>query len=229
MQTILVVDDNANARRLVQDYLQAEGFRIVTAENGRDALFVARAESPDLILLDIMMPEMNGIDFIRIYRQESRTPIICLTAKIEESDKVVGLELGADDYLTKPFGMRELNARVRAVLRRIQPDPLDTLSVEERLTAGDLVLDRGTYEVTVAGENVNLTPSEFEILAALMRTPGRAFSRMELLDYLPGEAFDGAERTIDVHIRHLRSKIETDAKNPRYIETVFRVGYKFCK
>lgn len=227
MQKILVVDDNANARRLVQDYLETEGFRIFVAENGRDALFVARAESPDLILLDIMMPEMNGIDFIRIYRQESRTPIICLTAKIEEADKVVGLELGADDYLTKPFGMRELIARVRAVLRRIQPDPLETLPAEQRLTAGDIRLNRSTYEVTAAGQSVNLTPSEFEILAALMQTPGRVFSRLELLDYLPGEAFEGAERTIDVHIRHLRSKIEKDAKTPRYIETVFRVGYKF--
>ncbi|MEZ4661005.1 MAG: response regulator transcription factor [Caldilineaceae bacterium] len=228
MQTILVVDDKANVRRLVQEYLTEEGFHVLAAENGRDALFVARGEKPDLILLDIMMPEMGGYDFIRIYRQESRTPIICLTAKIEESDKVVGLELGADDYITKPFGMRELLARIRAVLRRVQPDPLDGVSTAEVLRVADVVLDRATYAVTVAEQPVNLTPSEFELLAALMRTPGRVFSRMELLDHLPGEAFEGAERTIDVHIRHLRSKIEPDAKNPRYIETVFRVGYKFC-
>ena len=223
MQTILVVDDKANVRRLLQDYLTEEGFRVVVADNGRNALFVARGEGPDLILLDLMMPEMGGYDFIRIYRQEASTPIICLTAKIEESDKVIGLELGADDYITKPFGMRELVARVRAVLRRVGPDA----PREEIVRAADVVINRTKFMVTVDGDEITLTPSEFELLAALARTPGRVFTRMELLDYLPGDALEGTERIVDVHIRHLRQKIERDPKAPRYIETVHRVGYRF--
>jgi len=223
MQTILVVDDKANIRRLVQEYLSEEGFRVVTADNGRNALYVARAEGPDLILLDIMMPEMGGYDFIRTYRQESAIPIICLTAKVEETDKVVGLELGADDYMTKPFGMRELVARIRAVLRRVGPGT----TAEEIIRAADIVINRSKRAVTVAGQDVALTPSEFELLAALARTVGRVFTRMELLDHLPGDAFEGTERSVDVHIRNLRKKIDSDAKEPRYIETVHRVGYRF--
>lgn len=223
MQTILVVDDKANIRRLVQEYLSEEGFRVVTADNGRNALYVARAEGPDLILLDIMMPEMGGYDFIRTYRQESSIPIICLTAKVEETDKVVGLELGADDYMTKPFGMRELVARIRAVLRRVGPDATQ----EEIIRAADIVINRSKRTVTVADQDIALTPSEFELLAALARTRGRVFTRMELLDHLPGDAFEGTERSVDVHIRNLRKKIESDAKEPRYIETVHRVGYRF--
>ncbi|MEM7127177.1 MAG: response regulator transcription factor [Chloroflexota bacterium] len=223
MQTILAVDDKANVRRLVKEYLTEEGYQVLTAENGRDALFVARSEKPDLILLDIMMPEMGGYEFISLYRQESNTPIICLTAKLEESDKVIGLELGADDYVTKPFGMRELVARVRAVLRRGASDT----RVSDVLRVSDIVVDRDTRQVTVADQPIRLTPSEFELLAALMSSPGRVFSRMDLLENLPGEAFEGAERTVDVHIRHLRKKIDPDTKNPRYIETVFGVGYRF--
>ena len=222
MTTILVVDDKANVRRLIQDYLTEEGYRTVTAENGRDALFVARQENPDLILLDIMMPQMDGFEFIRVYRQERATPIILLTAKVEETDKVIGLELGADDYVTKPFGMRELVARIRAVLRRIN----DRVHDSQRLRVDGLTLDRETRQVTVDDQVIRLTPSEFDLLAALMGTPGRVFSRMELLDCLPGEAFEGTERAIDVHIRHLRKKIEADPKHPHYVETVFGVGYR---
>lgn len=222
--TILVVDDKANIRRLLQDYLTEQGYRTLVAENGREALYVARAEKPDLILLDIMMPEMDGYEFIRIYRQEKATPVILLTAKLEEMDKVIGLELGADDYVTKPFGLRELLARVRAVLRRINGGAPEKNTLE----AGDLAVDVERRLVTVSGRPVNLTPSEFSLLTALMRTPGRVFSRLELLDALPGEAFEGAERSVDVHIRNLRKKIEPDASNPQYVETVFGVGYRFA-
>jgi len=222
-KTILVVDDKATVRTLLREYLSAEGFRVVTAGDGREALVVARYEKPDLILLDIMMPEMSGYEFIRQYRKEADTPIILLTAKVDETEKVLGLELGADDYITKPFGMRELVARIRAVLRRIEKPPQQP----QILRAADLVLDRAAHAVSVGGKPVNLTPSEFEILATLMASPGRVFSRLQLLEQLQGGAFEGAERTIDVHIRNLRSKIERDARRPDYIETVFGVGYRF--
>jgi DNA-binding response OmpR family regulator len=223
-KTILVVDDKSSVRRLVREYLGEEGFRVVTATNGREALYSARREKPDLILLDIMMPEMSGYEFIRAYRQESSTPIILLTAKIEETDKVLGLELGADDYVTKPFGMRELVARIRAVMRRAGGTPAPPSEV---LRAADITLDRGSHSVTVSGQAVELTPSEFDLLAALMAAPGRVFSRSDLLIELQGSSFEGVERTIDVHVRNLRTKIEKDPGQPRYIETVFGVGYRF--
>jgi DNA-binding response OmpR family regulator len=221
-KTILVVDDQDNLRRMVKDYLTEEGFRAVTAENGRAALFVARQEQPDLILLDIMMPEMGGYDFIRAYRKERDTPIILLTARLDESDKVVGLELGADDYVTKPFGLRELVARIRAVLRRTEREPAASV-----LRAGDITLDQERHLVEVGGQAVHLTPSEFELLAVLMASPGRVFSRMDLLQRVQGTSFEGVERTIDVHVRNLRAKIELDPGNPRYVQTVFGVGYRF--
>ncbi|MCB8986117.1 MAG: response regulator transcription factor [Ardenticatenaceae bacterium] len=224
MQTILVVDDKTNVRTLLREYLTEQGYRVVTAENGRIALFTARQEKPDLILLDIMMPEMDGYTFMRTYRQEADAPIILLTAKLEETDKVLGLELGADDYVTKPFGMRELTARVRAVLRRV--GRAETPS--EVLRVADVVLDKNGRRVTVADQDVQLTPSEFDLLAVLMASPGRAFSRLELLENLQGMALEGAEKTINVHVRNLRTKIEPDPANPRYVETVFGVGYRFC-
>lgn len=223
-KTILVVDDKKSLRDLVKAYLTQEGFRVVTANNGRRALLVARHEKPDLILLDIMMPEMDGYDFIRAYRRERDTPIILLTARLEESNKVVGLELGADDYVTKPFSMRELVARVRAVLRRIEKSPLPT----EVLRVADITLDKSTRQVKVGDQLVKLTPSEFDLLAMLMSAPGRVFSRHALLEQVQGVAVDSLERSIDVHIRNLRTKIEPDPGNPRYIETVFGVGYRFC-
>jgi two-component system, OmpR family, alkaline phosphatase synthesis response regulator PhoP len=222
-KTILIVDDKSSVRTLVRDYLTAEGFRVVAAENGRDALYVARHEKPDLILLDIMMPEMDGYEFLRLHRKERNTPVILLTAKVEESDKVLGLELGADDYVTKPFGMRELAARIRAVLRRVGQDA----PADEVLRAADVVLDKGSRTVQVADEAVRLTPSEFDLLAILMATPGRVFSRSVLLEQIGGSAYEGVERTIDVHIRNLRTKIEPDPSAPRYVETVFGVGYRF--
>jgi DNA-binding response OmpR family regulator len=224
MKQILVVDDKATMRRLLQEYLTEQGYTVTTAENGRQALFAARHEAPDLILLDIMMPEMDGYTFLQNYRQEAQTPVIFLTAKIDETDQVIGLELGADDYITKPFGMRELLARVRAVLRRTG----ETAAVNEILRAADIVLDKGSRQVTVGAQPVKLTPSEFDLLAALMRSPGRVLARQDLLEHLPGDVFEGAERSIDVHIRHLRKKIEADPQNPRYVETVFGVGYRFA-
>lgn len=220
---ILIVDDKAELRTLLKQYLTQEGFDIVTAKDGQEALFVARHEKPDLILLDIMMPEMGGFEFMRAYSREANTPIILLTAKLEESDKVLGLELGADDYVTKPFSPRELTARIRAVLRRMEKASLP----QDLLRAGDLTLDRAGRILTVRGQPVDLTPSEFELLATLMAAPGRVFSRMEILDRLQGTAYEGYERTIDVHIRNLRLKIEPDPSNPRYIETVYGAGYRF--
>ncbi|MEM7345307.1 MAG: response regulator transcription factor [Chloroflexota bacterium] len=222
-KTILVADDKANIRVLVREYLTKEGFRVVLAENGRDALYVARQEKPDLILLDIMMPEMGGYEFMRLYSREGDSPIILLTAKLEESDKVLGLELGADDYVTKPFSMRELTARIRAVLRRAEKQNQS----DKPLKVADITLDKNSRLVKVGDQFVDLTPSEFDLLATFMAFPGRAFSRSELLDNLQGMAFEGVERTIDVHVRNLRTKVESDPRNPRYIETVFGVGYRF--
>lgn len=222
-KTILVVDDQSNVRTLLREYLTAEGFRVVTADNGRQALYSARHEKPDIILLDIMMPEMSGYEFIRAWRKEKETPIILLTARLEESDKVLGLELGADDYVTKPFGMRELVARIHAVLRRTGK----TMPPSEVLRAGDITLDRTSHEVWVKERLVNLTPSEFDLLAILMESPGRVFSRADLLLALQGTTFEGVERTIDVHVRNLRIKIEADPGQPRTIQTVFGVGYRF--
>ena len=221
---VLVVDDKASVRTLVQDYLIEEGFQVATAANGREALFVARRAKPDLILLDIMMPEMTGFEFLRAYRKERSTPVILLTARLEESDKVLGLELGADDYITKPFGMRELVARVRAVLRRAGQDA----HAQEVLRVADVVLDRASHQVEVAGRMARLTPSEFDLLAVLMAAPGRVYSRAALLEQLQGPGGEAIERTIDVHIRNLRTKIEPDPANPRYVETVFGLGYRFC-
>jgi DNA-binding response OmpR family regulator len=224
-KTILVVDDKANVRTLVREYLTEQGFRVVAAENGQAALYVARQEKPDLILLDIMMPEMDGFEFIRAYRNESDRPIILLTAKLEESDKVIGLELGADDYITKPFGMRELVARIHTVLRRTGQIPHPS----PRLQIGEIFLDRESHSVMVGELPVHLTPSEFDLLAFLMNAPGRVFTRLDLLEDLQGTSFEGVARTIDVHIRNLRAKIEADPSNPRYIETVFGIGYRFVE
>jgi DNA-binding response OmpR family regulator len=221
---ILVVDDKKELRDLLMQYLNQEGFEVATAINGQEALFVARQQRPDLIVLDLMMPEMGGYEFLRAYSREADTPTIILTAKTEENDKVLGLELGADDYVTKPFSMRELTARVRAVLRRAEKAAVES----DVLRAADITLDRSGRLVWVAERQVDLTPSEFDLLATLMAAPGRAFSRLELLDRLQGAAFEGYERTIDVHIRNLRSKIEPDDAHPRYIETVYGVGYRFA-
>jgi len=219
---ILVVDDEERIRTLLQAYLTQEGFRVVTAANGKEALLVVQREKPELTILDIMMPEMDGYEFMRLYCKEHNEPVILLTARLEENDKIVGLELGADDYMTKPFSLRELTARIRTVLRRVGK----SLPPSNLLEAGDIVLDRDAYLVTVAGQPVSLTRSEFDLLAALASSPGRTLTRMQLLDFVQGVAFDGIERTIDGHIKNLRAKIEADSRNPIYIETVYGVGYR---
>jgi DNA-binding response OmpR family regulator len=221
---ILVVDDSANIRTMVAGYLESEGFEVATAADGRQALEEARALRPELVVLDIMMPAMGGYEFLRVFRQESDAPVVMLTAKIDEEDKVVGLELGADDYITKPFGMRELAARVRAVLRRAERQPRPPAV----LVAGDLELDRGRHSVSVAGRAVELTRSELQLLAALMAQPGRVLSRLELLAEVQGNEHAASERTIDVHVRNLRTKIEPEPSRPRYIETVYGAGYRLA-
>jgi two-component system, OmpR family, alkaline phosphatase synthesis response regulator PhoP len=221
---ILVVDDKSELRTLLKSYLTQEGFDVVTAADGQEALHVARHEKPNLIILDLMMPEMSGYEFMRCYSREADTAVVILTAKVDENDKVLGLELGADDYVTKPFSPRELTARVRAVLRRAEKQN----SSPEILRVGAIELDWAGRTTTVNGQVVELTPSEFSLLATLMGTPGRVFSRLELLDRLQGTAYEGYERTIDVHIRNLRAKVEPDAANPIYIETVYGAGYRFA-
>ena len=224
-QTILVVDDELQIVRFIRAYLENAGFRVVTASDGQEALFVARDEKPDLVILDIMMPGMDGWDFIRRYRQERDTPVIMLTARVDETDQVLGLELGADDYVTKPFSPRTLVARVRAVLRRARggPTPPDVLRV------GDVVLDRETHRVTVGGREVDLTPTEFNLLEVLLSAPGRVFTRADLLDRVLGDEAYVFERTIDAHVKNLRRKIEPDPADPRYVVTVRGAGYKFSE
>ncbi|MCA9934877.1 MAG: response regulator transcription factor [Anaerolineales bacterium] len=222
-KTILVVDDEPRLVNLVRGYLEQEGFTVVTAGNGRDALFSARDHQPDLIVLDLMMPEMDGWEFMRLHRQERSTPIIMLTARIEDVDKIAGLEMGADDYITKPFSPRELVARVRAVLRRMEP----ATEKSDILRAGTLQLDRTARSLKVDGQLMELTRMEFDLLGTLMGSPGRAFSRLELLERTQGFAYDGYERTVDVHVKNLRKKIEPDSSNPTYVLTVFGVGYRF--
>jgi DNA-binding response OmpR family regulator len=221
--TILVVDDQASVRRLLQDYLTEQGFRVITAADGETAIYIARHEQPDVILLDIMMPKMDGYQFLRQYRQERQTPIIVITAREEETDAVLGLELGADDYVIKPFRMRELLARIHVVLRHSDDVPQRF----ELLRSGDLMLDERRHEVTSAGKVVELTPIEFSLLQIMMRSPGRVFSRTEFVDLLNGSHFTGMDSTLNVHIRNLRMKIESDPKRPGYIETVFGIGYRF--
>ncbi len=223
-QKILVVDDEVQIVRVVRGYLEKAGYRVLTAGNGRDALFLARDEKPDLVVLDLQMPEVDGLEFTRRIRAEQPDlAIIMLTARVEEMDRILGLELGADDYVTKPFSPRELVARVRAVLRRSQATPPQAAVLEAR----GLVLDKGRREVRKHDAGVELTPTEFELLSVLMSAPGRAFSRAELLEAVQGMAFEAYERTVDVHVKNLRQKIEEDPSNPRYIGTVRGVGYRF--
>jgi len=221
--TILVVDDQSNVRRLLQEYLTEQGFRVVTAADGQSAIYNARHEQPDLILLDIMMPKMDGYQFLRQFRKERQTPVIIITAREEETDAVLGLDLGADDYVVKPFRMRELLARIQAVLRR-SGSATDTF---ELLREGEILLDERTHTVSVRGEPAQLTPIEFDLLATLMRSPGRVFTRGELVDALTDSGFAGLDSTLNVHIRNLRLKIEFRPGEPEYIETVFGIGYRF--
>jgi len=220
---ILVVDDEAKIVKLVRSYLEQGGFSVVEAGDGQTALIQARREKPDLVVLDLGLPGIDGLEVARILRREGNIPIIMLTARIEDTDKIVGLELGADDYITKPFNPREVVARVRAVLRRsaAAAEPLPGT-----LSAGPLVLDQAGHTATLDGRLLDLTPTEFDLLAILLQNPGRAFSRLELLDRVQGDAYEGYERTIDAHIKNVRAKLGDDPRHPRFIQTVFGVGYK---
>ncbi len=218
---ILVVDDEPKIVDICRDYLQAAGFEVIQANDGRKGLAAARSEHPDLVVLDLMLPGMDGLDVCRELRRDGSVPIIMLTARVEETDKLVGLELGADDYLTKPFSPRELVARVRTVLRRATVDPLSDI-----LRVGEIELDRGRFRVVIKDAEITLTPTEFELLALLASQPGRIFSRAQLLEAVRGVSFESYERAIDSHIRNLRRKIEPEENHPRYIQTVYGVGYK---
>jgi DNA-binding response OmpR family regulator len=222
-EKILVVDDEAKIVELVRAYLERDGYQVLTAYDGRQALELARRERPDLMVLDLMLPEVDGLEVCRILRRESSLPIIMLTARDEEPDKLVGLELGADDYITKPFSPREVVARVRAVLRRAASPP-----AEERTVVGDLVIDPARHEVFCHGQPLSLTPTEFKLLEVLARSPGRVYTRLQLLDLVQGEAYEGYERTIDAHIKNLRDKMGAFAGGGGCrIVTVYGVGYKF--
>jgi DNA-binding response OmpR family regulator len=220
---ILVVDDERKLVTILKGYLEQAGYAVVTAYDGQQALTVFRHESPALVLLDLNLPQIDGLDVCRALRKESNVPVIMLTARVEETDRLIGLELGADDYIAKPFSPREVVARVRAVLRRSEGEPARA----ETFSAGDLTLDLGKHSARLKDRTLDLTPTEFDLLTVMMQNPGRAFTRLQLLDQVQGEAFEGYERTIDAHIKNLRQKIERDPKAPRYILTVFGVGYKF--
>ena len=220
---VLIADDEQAILDTLRAYLGEAGMQVVEARNGREALFAFRHEKPDLVILDVMMPEMNGWDAARLIRKESQVPLLFLTARVDDIDQVTGLEIGADEYLTKPFSPRVLVARVRALLRRTYGDLAAQPTV---FRAGDLELNTDARTVTRAGARVDLTPMEFELLAVLIARKGRVFTRNELLDRLQGQAYAAYERAVDVHIKNLRAKIEDDPREPRYIETVFGVGYR---
>ena len=223
MATILVVDDEPKITQLVRDYLERAGFGVVTAADGREALMRARTEHPDLVVLDLGLPQLDGLDVTRRLRRDADVPIIMLTARDDETDKLIGLELGADDYVTKPFSPRELVARVRAVLRR-----RDRAGADDVLRVGELTLDVPRMRLEVAGRVVELTATEFTLLAAMARQPGRVFTRAQLLDALHGVAFESYERAIDAHVKNLRRKIEVTPHDPRYLLTVYGVGYRLA-
>ena len=221
--TILVIDDEPKIVRQARDYLERGGFHVFTAADGTTAMAVARHERPDLVVLDLNLPGMDGLDVCRALRRESDVPIIMLTARVEEADRLIGLELGADDYVTKPFSPRELVARVRAVLRRVRGGVHQPGFVR----AGDLEIDLHGHRVTRAGEPIPLTRSEFNLLATLAQHPGQTFTRAQLLDRLHGVQYDGYDRSIDAHVKNLRRKLEANPLEPRYVLTVYGIGYKF--
>ncbi len=220
---VLIVEDDHKTSHLIQVYLQKDGYRVATAYDGKEALELARQTQPDLIVLDLMLPEIGGLDVCRLLRAESKVPIIMLTARTTEEDKLRGLDLGADDYVTKPFSPKELVARVRAVLRRVSESEEQDL---QDVSFDDLTISFFRHEVKVRDRVVDLTPTEFKILELLARNPGRAFTRLQLIDHVLGLDYEGFERTIDVHVLNLRRKIEPNTSHPRYVKTVFGVGYK---
>lgn len=222
-QTILVVDDEPQIVKVLRGYLERAGFRVVTAHDGPMAITQYKHEKPDLVVLDLSLPGLDGLDVARRLRGMSNVPIIMVTARVEETDRLIGLELGADDYVSKPFSPREVAARVRAVLRRADSAP----TTPDIIRAADITIDLPRHAVMRGEELIDLTPTEFSLLAALAREPGRVFTRLQLLEAAQGDAFEGYERTVDAHVRNLRAKLERNPRQPRYIETVFGVGYRF--
>jgi len=225
MKRVLIVDDEPKIVALARDYLERAGFAVATAYDGKTALASARGDRPDLVVLDLGLPELDGLDVARTLRAESPVPIVMLTGRTEESDKLVGLEIGADDYVTKPFSPKELVARVRAVLRRSERP----VAASDIVSAGAVTLDVPRMRVTVDERVVELTPTEFQLLATLAREPGRVFTRSQLLDAVHGIAFESYERAIDAHVKNIRRKLEPDAAHPRYLLTVYGVGYRFAE
>jgi two-component system alkaline phosphatase synthesis response regulator PhoP len=221
---VLVVDDDVKTVELVKLYLSRDGYRVITANNGNEALKLARAQHPDLIVLDLMLPGMNGLDVCRTLRQDSDVPIIMLTAMTTDDDRLAGLNLGADDYVSKPFSPRELAARVRAVLRRLPGE-----RGPEKLIYGSLTIDFPKHEAYLADKPLNLTPIEFKVLGALAKEPGRVFSRAQIIENALGQDFESFDRTIDVHILKLRRKLEPDSRHPKYIRTIYGAGYKLME
>lgn len=224
MRTVLVVDDELQIARLVRDYLEQAGFVVAIASDGPGAIAAARQIKPDLIVLDLGLPGLDGLDVIRALRANSTVPVVVVTARADEADRIVGLEVGADDYVVKPFSPKELVARVRAVLRRVDLSGVGA----ETLRAGELVIDIPRREVKVSGRVVDLTPTEFDLLQTLVRQPGRVFTRGQLLEAIHGVAFDSYERAIDAHIKNIRRKLEPEPQRPRYLITVHGVGYKLA-
>ncbi len=225
MKKVMVVDDEPKIVQLARDYLEHAGFAVVVAHDGKAALATARAQNPDLVVLDLGLPELDGLDVARTLRAESNVPIVMLTGRSEESDKLVGLEIGADDYVTKPFSPKELVARVRAVLRRTERPR----HASEIVRVGEVTLDMPRMRLTVADRIVALTPTEFQLVATMAREPGRVFTRAQLLDAVHGVAFESYERAIDAHVKNLRQKLEPDPATPRYVLTVYGVGYRFAE
>lgn len=224
-QQILIVDDEPKIIKLARDYLEKSGYQVLTSGNGREALAIFRQEKPAMVVLDLNLPEIDGLDVCRIIRKESNVPIIMLTARAEETDQLIGLELGADDYITKPFSPRALVARIRAVLRRAGGD----LTQSHVLKVSDLEIDKRGYTVLRDGEPIALSRTEFNLLLLFAESPGQAFTRAQILNQLHGFAYDGYDRSIDAHIKNLRRKLEPNPAEPRYILTVYGIGYKFSE
>ncbi len=225
MPTILIIEDEPELVKVLRSYLEQAGFNVLTAYRGDSGLSTWEHKRPDLVILDLNLPGMDGLDLAREIRRKGDTPLIMVTARVEETDRLIGLELGADDYIPKPFSPREVVARVRAVLRRATAAPM----TPSLLRVGDLEIDLDSHIVSSQGAVIDLTPTEFNLLATLAAQPGRAFTRLQLLETTQGNAYEGYERTIDAHIKNLRAKIEKDAKAPQYIETVFGIGYRFTR
>ncbi|HHX08351.1 MAG TPA: response regulator transcription factor [Chloroflexi bacterium] len=222
MYRILIIEDEKNLNKILQDYLRHNGFEIVSAFTGKEALFLWQREAPDLILLDLNLPDMDGLDLLREIRKTDQVPVIMVTARADEVDRLVGLELGADDYVSKPFSPREVVARVKVVLRRANPPIIQPT----QLRLGCLLMDLRSHTATITGRVLELTPAEFQLLAALIAEPERVFTRLELLEATQGRSFEGYERTIDIHIKNIRHKLKELDSDTRYIQTVFGVGYK---